>query len=294
VTGVSLAQELSRGGCARRGGSWAPGVRSFCPQGCPRVSSLASRKGPGLLQLAGFAWHSLHLTVGAGFHRRWRLSLLLWLLYGAGILALRLSWRLELSTLALSMQAALPAAFLNPTSRARLLLPGRPGALHVGALHVGGAPSGGLIAGVSGPDAPDPGADLHVGTLDSDLELSMLALSWLAALPAVVLELASRAWMLRTLSRSPCRQPGPTGHGSPGSASSAPRRVHAGPVRPAAVSWSSPRCAPHACSAPLRWSSTWRLGLGCSGPGAPTFMWAARPDWTRFTKLCLLRAVPCA
>jgi hypothetical protein len=81
-----------------------------------------------------------------------------------------------------------------------------------------------------------------------------------------------------------------TGHGSPGSASSAPRRVHAGPVRPAAVSWSSPRCAPHACSAPLRWSSTWRLGLGCSGPGAPTFMWAARPDWTRFTKLCLLRA----
>ena len=41
---------------------------------------------------------------------------------------------------------------------------------------------------------------------------------------------------------------------------------------------------------PLRWSSTWRLGLGCSGPGAPTFMWAARPDWTRFTKLCLLRA----
>ena len=31
------------------------------------------------------------LTVGAGFHRRWRLSLLLWPLYGAGILALRLT-----------------------------------------------------------------------------------------------------------------------------------------------------------------------------------------------------------
>jgi hypothetical protein len=130
-TGVSLAQELSRGGCARRGGPWAPGVSPFCPQGCPRVSSPASRKGPGLLQLAGFTWHSLHLTVGAGFHRRWRLSLLLWPLYGAGILALRLPWRPELSTLALSMQAALPAAFLNPTSRARMLLPGGP-ALHVG------------------------------------------------------------------------------------------------------------------------------------------------------------------
>jgi hypothetical protein len=93
VTGVPLAQELSRGGCARRGGPWAPGVSPFCPQGCPRVSSPASRKGPGLLQLAGFTWHSLHLTVGAGFHRRWLLSLLLWPLYGAGILALRLSWR---------------------------------------------------------------------------------------------------------------------------------------------------------------------------------------------------------
>jgi hypothetical protein len=45
---------------------------------------------------------------------------------------------------------------------------------------------------------------------------------------------------------------------------------------------------------PQRWSSTRRLGLGCSGPGAPTFMWAARPDWTLLTKLCFLRAVPCA
>ncbi len=131
MTGVSPAQELSRGGCARRGGSWAHDVRSLCPQGCQRVSFLASRKGPGLLQLAGFAWHSLHLTVGAGFHRRRRWSLLLWLLYGAGILALRLSWRQELSTLALSMQAALPAAFLNPKSRAWMLLPGGP-SLQVG------------------------------------------------------------------------------------------------------------------------------------------------------------------
>jgi hypothetical protein len=41
------------------------------------------------------------------------------------------SWRLELSTLALSMLAALPAAVLDPTSRARMLLPCGP-ALHVG------------------------------------------------------------------------------------------------------------------------------------------------------------------
>ncbi len=42
----------------------APGVSLFCPQGCLRVFSPASRKGPGLLQLAGFTWHSLHLTAG--------------------------------------------------------------------------------------------------------------------------------------------------------------------------------------------------------------------------------------
>ncbi len=135
----------------------------------------------------------------------------------------------------------------------------RPGALHVGALHVGGAPSGGLIAGVSGPDAPDPGTDLHVGSLarlatahqalspsrravctlalsgcSCVLELSALALSMLAALPAVVSELA----MLRTRISSSCRHPGPTGQGSPSSVSSAGCRAHAVPVLPAAAPWS--------------------------------------------------------
>jgi hypothetical protein len=80
---------------------------------------------------------------------------------------------------------------------------------------------------------------------------------------------ASRAWMLMTLPRSPCRQPGPTGHGSPGSASSAPRRVHAGPVRPAAASWSSSNwCSPRWRRSQL-WPGSWR-DRGAPGPGAVT------------------------
>jgi hypothetical protein len=111
-----------------------------------------------------------------------------------------------------------------------------------------------------------PGTDLHVGSLarlasahqalspsrravctlalcgrSCVLELSALALSMLAALPAVVSELA----MLRTRSSSSCRHPGPIGQGSPSSVSSAGCRAHAVPVLPAAApwsrNWSSPR-----------------------------------------------------
>jgi hypothetical protein len=115
------------------------------------------------------------------------------------------------------------------------------------------------------------------------LELSTLALPMLVALTAVVSELVSQARMLRTPTRSARGQPDPTGHGSPSSASSASCRVHAGPVRPAAASWSSP----YWCSPRWRRSQLWSGSLrdrGVSGPGAPDpeqlFMSAARPGPT--------------
>jgi hypothetical protein len=108
--------------------------------------------------------------------------------------------------------------------------PWRSGALHAGAPNACGAYSCGLGAGVSGPDAPDLDplfmtaawpcwswpAKLYLlrvvpcarcscaarsSALDSDLELSTLAFSLLAALSAVVLQPASqaRARMLQTL-----------------------------------------------------------------------------------------------
>jgi hypothetical protein len=76
---------------------------------------------------------------------------------------------------------------------------------NAGALLAGGALSCGLGAGVSDPDAPDPDP-LFMSAARHGSPSSV-------ALTAVVSELASHARMLRTWSRSSCRQPGPTGHG---------------------------------------------------------------------------------
>ena len=199
----------------------------------------------------------------------------------------------------------------------------RPGALHVGALHVGGAPSGGLIAGVSGPDAPDPGTDLHAGSLarlatallalspsrraactralcgrSCVLELFARALSMLAAPPAVVYELASQALMLRTRSSSSCRHPRPTDQGSPSSVSSANRDMQC--ARGPCAARGSTLDSDLELSGPCWRSPGWRrsqLGAGIPGLDAhdptPLSVSAARSDWSLLTKLCLLRAVPC-
>jgi hypothetical protein len=85
----------------------------------------------------------------------------------------------------------------------------------------------------------------------------------------VVSEPASQARMLMTRTRSARGQPGPTGHGSPSSVSSDWCRAHAGPVRPAAASWSSSYwCSPRWRRSQL-WSGSWR-DRGVSSPGAVT------------------------
>ena len=171
----------------------------FCPQGCPRVFSPASRKGPGLLQLAGFAWHSLHLTVGAGFHRRWRLSLLLWPLYGAGILALRLTASPLRHLHLFSQKYRLPAPELHesgfrsgtlgldavsePASQARMLMTRDP--LCTWAARPDWSRLAKLCLLRVAPCARRPCAARR-----GVLELSILVLPTLAALPAVAWELA--------------------------------------------------------------------------------------------------------
>jgi hypothetical protein len=117
----------------------------------------------------------------------------------------------------LAPQVALTAVVSEPASQARMLMTrtrsarGQPGP----------APQ------VMGRHPPLP---LHVALRAScpwaascrrALELYTLALSTQVALAAVVSEPASQARMLRTQTRSARGQPGPTGHGSPSSVSSA-------------------------------------------------------------------------
>jgi hypothetical protein len=111
------------------------------------------------------------------------------------------------------------------------------------------------------------------------------------------LEQASRAWMLMTLPRSPCRQPGPTGHGSPSSVSCAPCRVYEGPVRPQrrpgtnqnpSAWWSMPlRLVPRLSGLPLQ-------RRHCAGP--PQHCWLSwppgAPRWRRIGVQYCLSWVP--
>jgi hypothetical protein len=76
---------------------------------------------------------------------------------------------------------------------------------------------------------------------------------------------------------------------------SASCHVRAGPVRPYAASWSSPRMRSPRWRRSQRWPYSLRLGARMMlRTRAPTFTWAAWPDWPRLTRLCLLRVMPCA
>ena len=130
------------------------------------------------------------------------------------------------------------------------------------------------------------------------LELFARALSMLAAPPAVVYERASQARMLRTLSSSSCRHPSPTNQGSPSSVSSANRDMQC--ARGPCAARGSTLDSDLELSGPCWRSPGWRrsqLGAGIPGLDAhdptPLSVSAARSDWSRLTKLCLLRAVPC-
>jgi hypothetical protein len=250
-------------------------VSPFCPQGCPRVFSPASRKGPGLLQLAGFAWHSLHLTVGAGFHRRWRLSLLLWPLYGAGILALRLTasplrhlhlfsqkYRLPAPELresgfrsgTLGLDAVSEPASQDRTlrtrarsfvgSRSRLAMarqvlssPRRAAYARACAARCGVLEAGALHAGA-----------LLAGGAGCSLQFNVSG------------PVAPARWTC-----SPCWQPSLTGHDPPSPVSSASRRVHAGLC-----------CPPRNPCSPTRSPGALHAGAPHAG-GAPAVVMAREP-----------------
>ena len=89
-------------------------------------------------------------------------------------------------------------------------------------------------------------------------------------------------------------RPGSTGHGPPSPAPSTSHCVLAVLVPPAAAMSG----ALHAGALHAGGVYSCGLGAGVSGPDAhdpdPLCTWAARPDWSRLAKLCLLRVAPCA
>ena len=124
-----------------------------------------------------------------------------------------------------------------------------------------------------------------------------MALSTQVALAAVVSEPASQARMLRTRSSSSCRHPRPTDQGSPSSVSSANRDMQC--ARGPCAARGSTLDSDLELSGPCWRSPGWRrsqLGAGIPGLDAhdptPLSVSAARSDWSRLTKLCLLRVVP--